>query len=150
MATILLISLKTLKEEYGFDENIDDAYVLPLIKKGQDFLIKPSLGETLYNEIISGISSGNLSATYRSLVEGYIQPVLAYYVLSEVMYSTAYKVKNTAPETDRFDEYVKISSKYKNDYQHYLQIMKEYICDTAAIQYKDEVKRVIKTGLYLD
>ena len=35
------------------DENLDEKYYLPLIKKAQDFIIKPLLGEDFYNLIIA-------------------------------------------------------------------------------------------------
>ena len=52
---ILMISLKTLKDNYLIDDNLDDKYVLPVIVKGQDFIIRPILGSTKYNEIIEQI-----------------------------------------------------------------------------------------------
>ena len=112
---ILMISIKTLKDDYLIDENLADKYVLSIIKKSQDFIIAPLLDKSIYNQIITQIEEGNLSIVNKSLL-GKIEPVIAYYVMSEVVYSTAYKFKNQGLEegvdSNRFNELVRISKKY--------------------------------------
>lgn len=144
---VLLISLETLKREYTIDDNIEDKYVLPNIKKCQDFIIEPLLGDEKYNEIISQITNNNVSSDNDILIKKYIQPVIAYYVLSEIVYNTAYKMKNaglTEPNTERFNELVRISKKYLTDSDHYQQLLREYMCDEnipvdAEYRYKQSI-----------
>ena len=61
MSIVNLISTKTLRDEYMIDENLDEKYYLPLIKKAQDFIIKPLLGEDFYNLIINQVINNNLT-----------------------------------------------------------------------------------------
>lgn len=150
MATVNLISTKTLRDEYLVDDNLDEKYYISLIKKCQDFIIKPLLGEDLYDEIINQIINNNLTDVNEKLIDNYIQPTIAYYVMSEVVYSTAYKLKNSGIETGdqyRFSELVKISNKYKNDSNEYQQILRDYVIDNG-IQILPE-KNTINYGIYL-
>lgn len=132
---VLLISLETLKRDYFLDENVEDKYVVPNIKKAQDFIIRPLLGDK-YDELVTKIKASSLTDNDKVLVNQYVQPVIAYYVASEVVYTTAYKMKNNpdyqnSATQERFNELVKISQKYLNDSRHYEEILKEYMCDKS-------------------
>jgi Glu-tRNA(Gln) amidotransferase subunit E-like FAD-binding protein len=146
---ILLISIQTLKNEYLIDDNLDDKYIQSHIKKCQDFIIKPLLGETLYNELLSQIENNSLTEKNETLIEEYIQPVIAYFVMSEVVFSIAYKLKNAGVESgdvDRFNELVKISNKYKADSDEYQQILKRYVCLNGVSIVPE--KETISCGIY--
>lgn len=152
----LMISLKTLKDIYTIDENVDDKYLLSTIQKGQDFIVAKVLGLTKYNELLRAIESNNLTDEDNVLL-GYIEPILAYYVMSETVFSVAYKMKNNPdylsnPNPSRFDELVKISKKYLIDSQHYEQILRDYICDNNVVLSTEDspvLKSGYKTGIYL-
>lgn len=153
---ILMISIKTLKEEYFIDDNIEDKYLLSNIKKAQDFIIKPLLGITKTEELLSQINSGVVSSENDVLIKTYIQPVIAYFVISEVVYSTAYKLKNEGiSEGDqyKFNELIKVSSKYLRDSQAYEQILRDYIYREGIILpilANEEVKASgYEIGIYL-
>ena len=143
----LMISLKTLKDNYLIDDNLSDKYILPVIKKGQDFIIRPLLGETVYDTIINEIETDNLSDDSKIILNK-IEPILAYYVMSEVVYSTAYKLKNEGLEnndsSNRFNELVRISKKYLLDSQHYESLLKDFIspCTKKGVN-------IYKSGLYI-
>lgn len=151
---ILLISLKTLKDKYFFDDNIEDKYILPNIQKGQDFIIKPILGATKYIELLTQIEGGTVTAQNRELIDAYIQPALAYFVMAETIYSTSYKFKNlplseTNPNSSRWDELVRLSSKWRKDSEWYQQILKSYI-NNCVVTEPDKSGSTFKTGIYLD
>lgn len=149
MSKVLMISIKTLKDNYTLDDNIEDKYLLSNIQKGMDFIVRPLLGKKLYNKILLGIENGNLSTENEETLED-IEPILAYFVMSEVVYSTAYKLKNKGLEegsdSNRFDELVRISKKYKRDSEHYAQILRE---DLEASCDSKNKSNVYKTGIYL-
>lgn len=150
---IYLISIKTLKDEYLIDDNIEDKYILSNIQKGQRFIINGILGDDKYNEIINQVSSGTTTAQNKLIIENYIQPILAYYVMSEVVYTTAYKLKNVGIEnasSDRFNELVKISQKYLKDSEQFQQLLKDYICDNNISLDEDGKHETLKTGLYIE
>lgn len=151
-----MISLKTLKDIYTIDDNVEDKYLLSTIQKGQDFIVAKVLGLTKYNELLRAIESNNLTDDDNVLL-GYIEPILAYYVMSETVFSVAYKMKNNPdylanPNPSRFDELVNISNKYLKDSQHYEQILRDYICDNNIILSTEDspvLKSGYKTGIYL-
>lgn len=144
---ILMISIKTLKDSYLIDDNLSDKYILPVIKKGQDFIIRPILGEKLYSQIIEEIENDTLTDNSKDILNK-IEPILAYYIMSETVYSLAYKLKNEGLEnndsSNRFDELVRISKKYLLDSQHYESLLKDFINPCT----KDGVN-IYKSGLYL-
>lgn len=146
-----LISLTTLKADYPFDENIEDKYVLPNIIKCQDLIIRPLLGEIKWNEIITQIDADSVSVKNEELIKEYIQPIIAYYVMSEITYSTAYKIKNAGLEdannSYRFNELVKIANKYLVDSDHYQSRLKEWMILYGGLVVDCRFK--YKHGLYL-
>ena len=148
-----LISPTILKLEYNADDNLDDKYLLSNIIKGEDFIIKKILSEEKYSELISQIEAGTVSVKNDSLIKEYIRPCLAYYVLSEVVYSTAYKMKNNPDyqnnpsSSERFNELVRVSKHYLNDSKQYEELLKEYMCDNSITK-NEEYK--FKSSLYLE
>lgn len=134
----LFISLERLKSpEFGFDTNTEQHYIIPSIVKGQKFLIKPILGDNFYNLLVKYIEDlkNNLvsnNTEYDMLIDDYIAPALAYYVKSEILYNTMYKMKNNnldGGSTERFNELVLISKKYLADSDSFLSLLKEYMYD---------------------
>lgn len=152
-----MISLKTLKDNYMLDNNIEDKYVIPAIIKSQDFIIRKVLGVTKYKQLLSDIENDSVNSEDMVLLTEYIEPVLAYYVISEVIFATAYKLKNAPnyqdnPNNDRFEELVRVSKKYANDSQAYEQILREYICDNNIVLSTTDgpvLKSGYKTGIFL-
>ena len=147
-----LISPTVLKLEYNVDENIDDKYLISNIVKGQDFIIKKILTVDKYDELITQISTNTVSTDNDNLIKQYIRPCLAYYVLSEVVYSTAYKMKNNPDyqnnpsSSERFNELVRVSKHYLNDSKQYEELLKEYMCDNSITTGEDYK---FKCSLYL-
>lgn len=147
-----LISPAVLKLEYNVDDNLDDKYLLSNIIKGEDFIIKKILTEEKYNELTTQIFKQSVSADNEKLIKQYIKPCLAYYVLSEVVYSTAYKMKNNPDyqnnpsSSERFNELVRVSKHYLNDSKQYEELLKEYMCDNSITK-NEEYK--FKSSLYL-
>lgn len=146
-----LISLTRLKDFYLIDENLSDKYIISNIQKIQDFVIKPLIGEDKYNEIISEIENNNVSDINTTMLD-YIEPIIAYGVMSEVLYST-YKLKNSMidePNSSRYDEITQLSKKYKNDSEHYATILEDWICDNGIVLYETSNSvNVFNQGIYL-
>lgn len=144
---ILLISIKTLKDKYLIDDNLEDKYLISNISKAQDFVVAPLIGEK-FTEIKEQIENDSLTDDNKDLLDK-IEPVIAYYVMSEVIYSTAYKFKNKGLEdtnnASKFSELVAISKKYLMDSQHYAQILGDYFSASCT----SATSKVYKSGLYL-
>lgn len=153
---ILMISIKTLKDNYTVDDNLEDKYLISNIQKGMDFVIRPTIGDALYDEILVQINNGELSEKNRHILSQ-IEPVLAYFVLSEVVYSTAYKLKNKGLEdgsdSNRFNELVRVSKKYLLDSQHYQKLLEKELLKNefngTNSSDKKSSSKIYKTGLFL-
>lgn len=147
---VQFISTNKLKTNYLIDDNMDDNYIKPIIVKCQDFIIYNLLGDELYNEISNQIVASGLTSVNEILLLDYIQPIIAYYVQSEVVYATAYKLKNQGVESgdqNRFGELVKISNKYMNDCNQYQQRLMDYVVKEGIHTFPE--KETIKLGIYL-
>lgn len=146
-----LISLETLKNDYPLDDNLEDKYILPNITKCQDFIIRTLLGEVKWKEIIEEIDNDNVSTQNEELIKEYIQPIIAYYVMSEITYTTAYKLKNAGLEDAnnayRFSELVKIANKYLIDSDQYQSRLKQWMLLYGGLV--PDVLFTYKHGLYL-
>lgn len=144
---ILLVSIKTLKDKYLIDDNLEDKYLISNISKAQDFVVAPLIGKK-FTEIKEQIENDSLTDDNKYLLDK-IEPVIAYYVMSEVVYSTAYKFKNKGLEdtnnASKFSELVAISKKYLMDSQHYAQILGDYFSTSCT----SATSKVYKSGLYL-
>ena len=144
---VLLISIKTLKDKYLIDDNLEDKYLISNISKAQDFVVAPLIGKK-FTEIKEQIENDSLTDDNKYLLDK-IEPVIAYYVMSEVVYSTAYKFKNKGLEdtnnASKFSELVAISKKYLMDSQHYAQILGDYFSASCT----SATSKVYKSGLYL-
>lgn len=144
----LFVSLERLKTaEFGFDQNVEQNYIIPNIVKAQKLIIKPLLGDTKYNELITYVDSlktgGTVNPSNDILIDEYIVPAIAYYIKSEIVFNTAYKLKNNSndPNPDRFNELVSISKKYLADSDAFLGLLKEYMCDNSIPQDEEVLPR---------
>lgn len=146
-----LISLKRLRDFYLIDHNLDDKYIISNIQKSQDFVVKPLIGEDKYNELISQIDSGTISSLNITLLDK-IEPVIAYYVMGEVLFST-YKLKNAMvddPNGTRYNEITQLAKKYRNDSEHYATILEEWVCDNSIVLYESKKsENIFNKGIYL-
>lgn len=142
-----LISIKTLKTNYLFDQNLDDKFILSNIVKVQDFKIKPIITEAVFDELIDRIDNDLLDDDDIALLEK-IEPCIAYYVMSEAAYASTYKLKNYGldqPNTDRFAELIKVAQRYEKDGDRYCELLIKFInkpCTTPNIT------EGAKTGIY--
>jgi len=148
------IKCQDLKDYYGFDENVEENYIKNLILKSQDFIIRPLLGETLWATYVAAIDAFLTSGTplptlINTIIYTHIQPIIAYDVKSQLVYDTAFKIKNEGIENgSKFGELVQISKKYKIDSNEYLDRLKQFMLlyynMTPDYLYKK------KGGLFLD
>lgn len=127
---IHLISIDKLKDVYSVDDNVSDKYIMPLVKKCQDKMIKTVIEEEYFTELLTQASGGTLTELNEKFIVDYIQPALAYYVQSEIFYSTEYKIKNMgAGEYDNFKNILLIAQKFLDDAKYYLNAMEQFMCD---------------------
>ena len=51
------------------------------------------MGKTLYDELISQVENDNVTDENEILIDNYIQKIIVYFVMGEVVFNTAYKLK---------------------------------------------------------
>lgn len=92
--TVMLIGEEDIKR-YGYlDNNISIKTLIPSILTVQDMVLQPILGSKLYDDIRLNVLNDTLSTEYSKLLDEYIYNVLVYNVLSDIMLSISFKVKN--------------------------------------------------------
>ncbi len=96
MAKVLFLSEATLKAESILQDNVDMKVVSPTIYDVQQYYILPILGTSLYNDVVSQVQSGTVSAAYQTLLDTYIQPTMIWYCRYELPMNMNYKYFNKA------------------------------------------------------
>lgn len=98
MNNILLISEKTLKSQSLINDNVGSEFILPSIQTAQDIGLQPLIGTYLYDKLRELVGNGTISndenASYKTLLDTYITPYLAYKVMSDIQIPLAYKMRN--------------------------------------------------------
>ncbi len=94
MATVLLLTATYVKDYTFVDPNVDEKYIRIAIEEAQKIHIRNYIGSGLYNEIISQVETGTLTALNTTLLNDYIIPALKWWVMVEAAPFLTYKVTN--------------------------------------------------------
>lgn len=109
MNQILFLNTTYIKNFSTFDLNVDDKLLISSIKFSQDENILPVIGTGLYNSLIDQVRSSTISGDNQTLLETYIQPALASYVIYDVADFLLYKFSNKSIEKQKSDNTEPIS-----------------------------------------
>ena len=77
---ILIVSPAFVKENTLLHYNVDDGYLKPLIDSVQNTFIRPILGSALFDEVLSEIQAGTVSALNETLIKQYLRDALKWEV----------------------------------------------------------------------
>jgi hypothetical protein len=119
MATVLFISEETLKQETIISENVDPKLLVPTIKEAQNIYLLPILGTSLYNQLVTQVSSNTVSAANITLLDTYITPTLVKYCIYESILPLSFKFqnKNIATKNSEFSNQASMEDlRYLLDY----------------------------------
>lgn len=94
MANILLLSASYIKEYTFVDHNVDEKYIRIAIEEAQKIHIRDFTGSDLYNEVVSQVEAGTLSALNTTLLDDYIIPALKWWTMYEASPFLTYKTTN--------------------------------------------------------
>lgn len=103
MENIQFVSVQYIKDNTSMNNNVDADVVEPHIITVQATKIEQILGTKLYEKIQNDISGNTVSGNYQILLEKYIQPTLAHWVLYEVYPFLNYKLTNKSIVTKNSD-----------------------------------------------
>jgi hypothetical protein len=134
-----------LKERTGIHDNIDEKLIYPEIKAAQDLYIRPLLGSTLFNKLLTDINAGTLTGNYKSLVDDYVIDTLCNYTLSELPEGLNFQFWNKGlskkeadqSQTPSMSEMYAIVSKYKNRAEHYAKRCRLYLVQNATTMFPE-------------
>lgn len=133
--TVLFIGEATLKQESVISENVDPKLLIPTIKEVQNIYILPLLGTALYNELVTQVSGGNVSADNQVLLQSYVQPTMVKYCVYESVLDLSFKFqnKNVAVKSSEFSQQTDLNNlryymdKALNRAQYYAERVTRYL-----------------------
>lgn len=139
MSKVLLTSAAYIKEQTEITDNMEDSKLLPAIRKSQDIELQYVIGSSLLSKLQELIENGTISnpdkSYYKTLLDEYIQPYLAYLVVSEMCLVAGQKIGNFGVVTtsDEHAQSMEMSDRmqlkeyYKNIANSYLDLLQRYI-----------------------
>lgn len=164
---VLLISEDTIKSQSNLSDNCWGKFLLPAIREAQEIRLQAVIGTNLYQSLLEKVSAGTVVDQYKDLLDYYVQPVLLYQVLSDVIDVLDVKLANLGTIRSR-DEYVdnisdeervrlKTNYEYKADW--YVKRLQQYLLDNRHLfielddctcnNIKNNLNSAASTGIWL-
>lgn len=144
MAKVLLTSAEYIKAQTEITDNADDAKILPAIRKCQDIELQSVIGSGLLNKLQTLIDDSEMgfaeNAHYKELLDDYIQPYLAYLVVSNLTLTLGQKIGNigVVENTDEHSISLSLNDRgqlrnyYKNIADSYCDLLQRYLCKNRS------------------
>lgn len=129
--SVLLITEEDIKKDSPVGGNVDVAKLIPAIKQAQITVIKPFLGNDLYNKILNDFKNNTLVDIYLEIYEDYVKSMLIHMSTGFYLTYGAYSISNKGvfKGGDEFSEgltrleidyMVKAQEKYYKSYKNNL------------------------------
>lgn len=128
MTNVLLISEDYIKENTAIDDNVYGKYLLPAIREAQDMGLQTIIGGALYQAILGMVADRNVNEPYTSLIEGFIQPYLAYKVVVDLIPILGTKIANLGLISTDDEKAVNISKNDRDRLADYYQFRADFYC----------------------
>lgn len=137
MATVAFVSATYIKEYSFIDPNVDERILRSAIQEAQNAYILEYLGTGLYNELISQVQSGTLTALNTTLIDNYVQPCLVWWAIMEAAPFMTFRFtnKNIVRKNSEnsssidFNELDKIMGHISYKAQFHSQKLIDYLCE---------------------
>lgn len=170
MNNILLISEDYIKTNTNLTDNVDGKYVLPAIRNAQELYLSPIIGQCLYGKLLQLVADGTIAETenepYKTLIDDYIMPYLAYQTIVNLIPEVSTKITNfgtvisndehltNVATEDRalvMGQYQSYADGYLKKLQNYLKDNKDNYPELECGGCKDgaELNSAASTGLWL-
>lgn len=141
MSKVKFISTTYLKENSTIEDNVDDAKLVPFIKKSQDIYLQQILGTTFYNHLKDAIVNNTLTSDEESLIRDYIQPMVAEYTVYESLPFLSNKLtnKSISQENSEFstpsglDELKYLRNTVRDMAEFYGKRLAKFLCDNTSL-----------------
>lgn len=142
-----LIDTASVKELGYIQENVRDSILKVVIRRAQDFVIRPILGTKLFERLKTGIINDDLNANETTLLNDYIAPCIAAACDAKAINALTYELRaETAGKAK--DEHIEAVSESENsrlfddidgDVLGYREILIGYLKDNSDLfpEYED-------------
>ncbi len=90
----LILTPSFIKANTEIHSNTDDNLIVPLIRDCQKLFVERILGSGLFNELLTQIKAGTLTALNTKLIDEYLVDVICNWVLARYIRQGSYKVTN--------------------------------------------------------
>tara|TARA_R110000868_G_scaffold61519_3_gene186892 strand:+ start:1137 stop:1649 length:513 start_codon:yes stop_codon:yes gene_type:complete len=90
----LILTPSFVKSNTIIHSNVDDNLIVPLIRDCQNLFVEPILGSGLFDEIITEVKAGSISALNTTLIDEYLIDVICNWVLARYIRQGSHKVTN--------------------------------------------------------
>lgn len=135
MAIALMVSEQFIKDTTVIDENVDMKLLRDTIELCQEKYILPLVGTGIYNQITTQILAGTTSANNVTLLDGYIQKALKWWVQYEGVDVLTYKFTNKAivkknsenSQPIDMEEVRRLMEKWRTNAEMYSQRLTDYL-----------------------
>ncbi|NOQ49398.1 MAG: hypothetical protein GQ553_01850 [Nitrosomonadaceae bacterium] len=99
MADAAFISTANLKKEGLINGNVEDSILRVVIQRVQRSVVRPLLGTSLYNRIVTGITDDDLNADEKVLMDDYVTPLMVVACDRASIDATNYQIRNKSVST---------------------------------------------------
>lgn len=122
------------------DENQNYKVLRPVVWECQELYIQDILGTPLYTELKDQVTASTLTALNTTLLQNYVAPCLANYVMKEGMTNMLFKIRNKSVMTDRsdfsdpvdFTTYKHLQDTYRERAEKYAVKIEEFLCANST------------------
>jgi hypothetical protein len=143
MAKALFASVNYVKKKSIINGSVDPEQMVQFIETAQDMHIQNYMGSALYkkvqNLIVSETIGNSENEKYRTLLDDFIKPMLAWYAQSEFIPFAAYSIskggifKHRSDNSDSVDrsDIAALASRAKDNASFYADRFTNYMCDNS-------------------
>ena len=164
----IILDNESIKRFSPLSGNLDDDKLTTYVETAQDIHLQSYLGTKLYDAIQAHAIADTMPATYTTLINDYIKPMLMRWTLVEFIPFAPYNVSNkgvfkgTSENSEALDksEVEGLVEKYESLALHYTKRLVDYLCDKSELfpEFSTNIGSDMRpdrslpryTGLYLD
>jgi hypothetical protein len=141
MAEILFINDAYIKKYTQVNGAVDSNLLYPSVYLAQDKYLQPYLGTNLFEKLKDDVANNTLSGNYSILVNDYVQRVVLWWTMVEVMPFLTYKLDNgtlvqrtsedAQPVSDRV--FKDMLERAANNANYYTGLMYDFLCANSSL-----------------
>jgi len=136
----LIINEQDFKDNAPVSGDLDWSYVEPHVLATQDKWIQPTLGQKLYEKIMTDVAADNIADPYKTLLEDYIERVVLWFTTYSALPFLSVKVVNSGiiqrivddGSPIDFNDIDKLAELCRGQGEFYKQRLIDYLCANSS------------------